>query len=148
MALGKVGRSLKIALAIVPLVMGGYLLGLPYGPKGVALGYSVAMTLCVIPHIAWCVHGTPISFRDVIYTLSRPLLSGLVAAVLPLAFLLSFSHVLSALSRLVLGVILFGTVYAGMLLYVMGQKAFYLDLVRGLKGGSAIDKETLAVACE
>lgn len=136
-ALGKVRRSLKIALVIAPLVMGGYLLGLPYGPKGVALGYSVAMILWVIPHIAWCVHDTPISFRDMVCTLGRPLLSGVVASVLPLALLIWYGPSLSPLLRLLSGATLFMAVYAGMLLHVMGQMAFYLNLIRGLRGRSS-----------
>ena len=82
LALGLVGRSLKIALVLAPLVMAGYLAGLPYGPKGVALGYSTVMVLWVIPHLAWCVQGTVISLKDITWAVSRPLLSALVAAVL------------------------------------------------------------------
>ena len=132
-ATGMVGRSLKIALVITPLVIAGYVIGLPHGPKGVALGYSAAMALWILPHIAWCVHGTVISFWDVIRTLSRPLISGAVAAVLPLALQLAYGQMLSPLLRLVVGVSIFLCIYAAMLLYVMGQKEFYLDLVRGMR---------------
>ncbi len=139
-AMGKVGRSLKMALVIAPVVITGYLIGLPYGPKGVALGYSGAMALLVVPLIAWCVHGTPISFRDVLQTLSRPLISGIVAAVPLLALQIFYGELLSPLSRLALGATIFLTVYAAMLLYVMGQKEFYiLDLVRGLRGRAAAE---------
>ena len=79
-ALGLVRRSLKTALVLAPIVMVGYLAGLPYGPKGVALGYSTAMILWAIPHTAWCVNGTGISLRDILVTLGRPLFSGLVGA--------------------------------------------------------------------
>jgi O-antigen/teichoic acid export membrane protein len=145
-ALGMVGRSLKIALVIAPLVIAGYVAGLPYGPKGVALGYSAAMTLWVIPHIAWCVHGTGISVRDIWLTVSRPFLSGIVAAGFASGVQFLYSQSLSPLPRLVLGnTVLFG-IYAAMLLYVMGQKAFYLDLVRGFRKRSAVEGEILASA--
>ena len=62
---GLVGRSLKIGLVLAPLVMASYVVGLPYGPKGVALAYSTIMTLWVIPHLAWCVHGTGVSLKDI-----------------------------------------------------------------------------------
>ena len=65
-SLGLVERSLKIALVFAPSIIGGYVLGLPYGPKGVAFAYSAVMTLWVIPFIAWCVHGTVVSFRDIL----------------------------------------------------------------------------------
>ena len=145
-AIGMVGRSLKIALVIAPLVIAGYVMGLPYGPKGVALGYSAAMALWVVPHIAWCVHGTAISFRDVVRTLSRPLVSGLVAGALAFALQFLYGQLLSPLPRLALGGTVFIGAYLGMLLYVMGQKAFYLNLLRGLKGRSSVEEKTLALA--
>ena len=40
-ASGRAMRSLKISFVIAPVVILGYLLGLPYGPKGVALGLFV-----------------------------------------------------------------------------------------------------------
>jgi O-antigen/teichoic acid export membrane protein len=145
-AIGKVGRSLKIALVIAPLVIAGYVIGLRYGPKGVALGYSVAMALWILPHIAWCVHGTAISFWNVIETLSRPLLSGVVASILPLILEWTYSQQTSALFRLVAGVTLFLGVYVLMLLYVMGQKAFYVNLVQGLRARRPVDEESMVPA--
>jgi PST family polysaccharide transporter len=145
-AIGKVGRSLKIALVIAPIVITGYVIGLPYGPKGVALGYSTAMALWVVPHIAWCVRGTVISFRDILRTLSQPLLSSLVAAALPFALQSFFGQWLSPLLRLVIGVTLFVSVYVGVLLQVMGQKAFYMELIRGLMSRRSVKDEILVSA--
>ena len=68
-----------MALVFAPLMIAGYVMGLPYGPKGVAFAYSAVMTLWVIPLIVWCVHGTAISFRDILLTVSRPLASGILA---------------------------------------------------------------------
>ena len=55
-------------------VIAGYVLGLPYGPTGVAFGYSAAMALWVVPHILWCLHGTVISIRDVALAVGRPMI--------------------------------------------------------------------------
>lgn len=131
-ALGLVGRSLKVALVLAPLVIAGYVVGLPYGASGVAFGYSAVMLLWVVPHIAWCVHGTVVSFKDVWVTLSRPLLSGIAAAVLPIALQVFCGSLLAPLPRLLIGGTLFVSGYLGMLLYVMGEKAFYLGLFQGL----------------
>ncbi|MGH9499081.1 MAG: oligosaccharide flippase family protein [Terriglobales bacterium] len=136
LSLGMVNRSLRVGLVYAPIVIAGCVAGLPYGPKGVAIGYSTVLTLWFIPHIAWCVHGTIVSLRDVLLTASRPLLCGLTGAAVAFGLQFSYETHLSALPRLVLGcAILFG-VYIAMLLYVMRQKAFYLDLFKGLKGGS------------
>jgi PST family polysaccharide transporter len=134
---GLVGRNLKIVCVIAPLAITAYFLGLPHGPKGVALAYSTVMALWIIPHIAWCVHGTPISFRDIMVAIHRPLLSGVVAGAFAVAFQFVCGHSLTPLLRLVFGGSLLLGVYLGMLFYVMGQKAFYLEVLRNLKRPSA-----------
>jgi O-antigen/teichoic acid export membrane protein len=140
-ALGRVERSLKIALVIAPLVITGYLIGLPFGPKGVALGYSAAMSLWVLPNIVWCVHGTAISVKDILLVIRRPVLAGGVAGAACLALQLSFGGLLHPLARLVVGVGAFGVAYLGMLLYGLGQKDFYLEIVRGLRGRATVEEK-------
>jgi PST family polysaccharide transporter len=144
-SIGDVARSLKIALVIAPLVIVGYVVGLPYGPTGVALGYSTAMALWVVPHILWCVRGTPVSFGDVVRAVGRPLVSGAVAAVPALLFQFADFSSQSPLLKLTVGTSLFLAIYAGMLLFVMGQGAFYLNLVRGIKGRSPAEVDDLAL---
>lgn len=142
-SLGWVRRSLKIALVIAPLAITAYLIGLPYGPKGVALAYSTAMSIWLVPHIFWCIHGTNISFRDILNVLRRPVISAGVAAAMAFGVQFQYGRALPPLARLVSGCgILFG-VYGVMLLYVMGQKAFYVDLIRGLAGRASVDEKTL-----
>jgi O-antigen/teichoic acid export membrane protein len=141
-SIGMVGRSLKIALVLAPLVIVAYVVGLPYGPRGVAFAYSAVLTLWVIPHIAWAIHGTMVYPRQLLQTVSRPFLSGIVAAVLAFGVQIGCGQYLTPLLRLVLGGGVMFIAYLGMLLYVMGQKTFYLDLLRGLRRpSSADDKE-------
>jgi len=144
MSFGLVKRSLNIAFVLAPLVMAGYILGLPYGPKGVALAYSSVMTLWVIPHIAWCVKGTVISLGDILRVVGRPLISGIVAAAGAFGAQFVFGPSLSPLPRLVLGMSVLLVVYALMLLYVMGQKAVYLSLIQGFKKRAPVREDALA----
>jgi len=142
-SLGLVGRNLKINLALAPVMIAGYLLGLPYGPKGVAFAYSAVMTLCMIPLIIWVLHSTVITVRDILVVVSRPLCSCIVAAGVALGLQLVYGPLLSALPRLVIGVtLLFGT-YVGMLLCVMGQGSFYLDILHGLLRRSSLEEKVL-----
>jgi PST family polysaccharide transporter len=134
LSIGLQERSLKIALVIAPLVSCAYLVGLPYGPNGVALAYSAAMTLWVVPHVIWCLHGTVISVRDLLLAAGRPFLSGAVAALVAVVIESYAAQHDSSLVRVVLGgTVMFG-VYAWFLLFVMKQRSFYVDLVRGLRG--------------
>jgi O-antigen/teichoic acid export membrane protein len=145
-SLGMVGRSLKVACVLAPVVISGYVLGLPYGPKGVAFAYSAAMTLWVIPHIAWGVHGTVVSLRDIATVASRPIVSGIVAALLALGVQALFGQSLSPIVRLMIGGCVLLGAYVGMLFYAMGQKSAYVDLVRGMAKRSSLEAKALASA--
>ena len=109
------------------------LIALPYGPKGVAFAYSAVMTLWVIPHILWCVHGTPISLCDILVAVSRPLASGIIAGGLAFGVRVICGQFVSPLPRLVLESSVLLAAFFGMLLFVAGQRALYLDLLWGLK---------------
>jgi O-antigen/teichoic acid export membrane protein len=145
-AIGLVKRTLKLALFIAPTMIGGYAIALPFGPKGVAFAYSAVLTLWLIPLVLWCLHGTVISFRDILLVVSRPLVSSVLAAMFAFGMQLLYGPSLSPVPRLVLGVTLLLGVYLVMLLHVMGQKRFYLDLFRGLKSRSLVEEKVLASA--
>jgi len=135
---------LQIALVLTPVVIAGYCLGLRYGPNEVAFGFSAAITLWALPHIAWGVYGTPISFGDIMKVMTKPLSSGVVAVALAAGFLFLCPH-WSPFPRLLVGVSVLLGAYTGMLLYVMGQKAFYVDLLQQLLKRSSVAADPPAV---
>ena len=137
-SLGLVERGLKIALVFAPVMIAGYAAGISYGPKGVAFCYSAVMALWVIPLIAWCVHGTVITLRDILLTVSRPLVSALLAGSIAFGARLVFGEFFSPLPRLVLESVILFVSYFVTLLFVVGQKSLYLDILKGLKAPSAI----------
>jgi O-antigen/teichoic acid export membrane protein len=143
-SLGMVSRSLKVALVLAPIVMVGYIIGLSHGPKGVALGYSAAMVLWVVPHVLWCIHGTVISVRDIVTTVGRPLVSGIVAGILAYGMHVLYGHLLPPLPRLLAAVTIMSVTYAGMLLYIMKQKSVYIKLLRGTTRPS-VEENTYAI---
>jgi O-antigen/teichoic acid export membrane protein len=144
MSLGMVGRLLKISFVLAPLMIAAYVLGLPYGPRGVAFAYSAVMTMSAVPLIAWCIHGTMISSRDFLGAVSRPFLSAIVAAVLAFGVQAFYGQSLSPFPRLILGGGILMLSYLWMLLYVMGQKAFYFDLLQGLWQRSSVGEKASA----
>ncbi len=140
-ALGLVGRGLKIALLFAPLMIAGYVVGLPHGPRGVALAFSVVMTLWVVPVVAWAVHGTGISFWDIVGVVSRPLASSTVAAAFAVGVRFLCGPLMSPLPRLLLETTVLLLTYFAVLLFVAGQRSFYLDLMRGWRGAPASSEE-------
>jgi PST family polysaccharide transporter len=142
-SLGMAARGLRMALAIAPVMIAGYIIGLPYGPRGVAFAYSTVMLLWVVPAIAWAVHGTVLSTKEVLRTVCRPLASGLAAGALAFGVGLACSQ-FHALPRLVIETAVLLVAYAGILLSAGGQKSQYLDLLRGLRKPVAPDRKALA----
>jgi O-antigen/teichoic acid export membrane protein len=137
-SLGLVRRSLKIVLVFTPLMILSCVLGLPYGAAGVAFAYSAVMVLWMVPHVAWCVHGTVISLRDVAAAVIRPMACGVMAGAVGYAARLVCGDYLSPLPRLVLESGVLAVTFFAALVFVAGQKALYVELLRGLRRGRPV----------
>jgi O-antigen/teichoic acid export membrane protein len=137
-SIGLVARGLKAAPVLAAVMIASYVIALPYGPKGVAFAYSTVLTLWLVPHIWWCVHGTAISVRDILVAVGRPLASGILAGGLAFGVRLICGQFVSPFPRLLLESSILFTTFYGTLLFVAGQKSLYLDLLRGLMGPSPV----------
>jgi PST family polysaccharide transporter len=113
-------------------VIAGYVLGLPYGASGVALGYSVMMVLLTVPMILWTVHGTPIARRDIVSALTPTFVSAIVAGIAGFGAGYVMRGAVPVARLVVEGGVLV-VVYLLMLLFAMGQKAFYVALAKDSK---------------
>ena len=130
---GMMRRSLLTAVVIATLVITAYVVGLPYGPRGVAASFSIVMSLYIVPHLLWCIHGTNVTLADLFRTAGKPLIAGLAAG----AACIAFRHVAAewpSILRLVVGGALLACTYGLVLLFVLGQLAFYVDLVKTVFG--------------
>lgn len=131
-ASGLIARQMKMSLVIAPGMIVGYVIGLPFGPKGVACAYSIVMMLWVFPLIAWAVQGTEISFWDVLRTACPPLLSSLAAGGLALGVGFAFGQTLTPLLRLTLESAVLFAAFLGSILLISGQRSLYLGLLSGM----------------
>jgi PST family polysaccharide transporter len=132
-ATGRVSRAVSITTATTPVVIVGILLGLSHGPTGVAMGYSAAMALILIPITAWSKHGTGVAWWDLWNVIKKPLLAGLLAGAIGLGAKFCFSGGPASIQALALGVGIVFIVYAWALV-LMGEKKMYLDLLTELLG--------------
>jgi PST family polysaccharide transporter len=140
---GRQVRSLNLAIVIAVLVITSYFIGLPYGPKGVAFAFSTAMVIWLVPHVIWCVHGTTISAWDLFRLAGRPLLAAIAAVAVAYATVSYFGGLRSPVVRLLLEAGIVFVVYSGTLLFVMGQKEFFLDLLRGIRNETPAETKQL-----
>jgi PST family polysaccharide transporter len=121
--------------------MVAYVIGLPYGPNGVALAFSIAMTAWVAPHVIWCLHGTMLSPLDLFLALWRPFAAGLLAGVVGVLLQASVAKIDSSIIRLILEGSVMGTTYIVALVFALGQRDIYLDLLRSLLSNRAAPKQ-------
>jgi PST family polysaccharide transporter len=132
MSTGRAGRALSISTAATPLVTVGIVLGLAHGPQGVALGYSTALTILLIPIAAWSKDGTEITWADLWGATKPPLLSGLLAGAAGLLVKLSLDGSSAPILCLTAGLAVVFGIYAWALLIVMRQKHMYMDVLSQL----------------
>jgi len=140
-SLGLLDRSLKLALVRAPFMITAYVLVLPYGLRGVACATSAVMAMSVVPMITYCIRGTMISLQDIMSSVVRPVVSIIVGSALALGFQFLYAQSLSPISRLLVGGALLVSSYLFILLFVMGQKSFYLNLIRVLWQRPSVDEK-------
>jgi O-antigen/teichoic acid export membrane protein len=131
-ASGLIRRLMKMSLVIAPVMIIGYFVGLPYGPKGVACAYSLIMVLWLVPLIAWAVYGTEVSFMDIVRTVSPPLIASILSGLLALMIGSHFAQSFSPLVRLMIESTVLVVLFLGSLMLVATQRELYFDLFRGL----------------
>jgi PST family polysaccharide transporter len=128
-ATGRVGRSLKMALVIAPVVIAGILMGLHHGPIGVATGYSSALMILVIPCVAWAKRGYGIDVWEYWKSIRDPLFAGVVACITGLAMKWALWDSIGVFLRLLIGVSITCLSYLLLLLFALGKKNEYAELI-------------------
>ena len=142
-ACGHAVRSLKLSLLIAPVVVFAYLLALPYGAQGVAVGFSVAMMSLVVPVVLVARRGTLITPADLLLTVGRPLLATMIGAAA--AFLLG--PLLGETSPFLRLTVLASTLFAVhfvILLFVLGQKSAVVGLLHAAGLGGLVSRPAVA----
>lgn len=129
-SLGLGARSLWVTVAFSCVLLVACVVGVPYGAAGIALATSIALVLWLVPHLVWCVRGTPIRLNDLLQTAWRPLLGSMIASLISF---IAVHSVAQPLGRLVLGGILMCCMHLAISWFVFRQKDFYLSLARDLR---------------
>jgi len=127
---GRARQSLHMALILAPSLIVGVLLGLKFGPIGVALATSITMTLLVIPLIAYAIAGSNISGAHIWQSVRGPLVSGILAAIAGVGVKFALASTVPLVALLFLGVCVVFVAHFLSLIYLMGQKEVYLDLIK------------------
>ena len=71
-SLNRTDRMLRWGLFAVPLLLTSFVIGLPWGPNGVAIMYAICSSLLILPCLLFMVRGTSLSVRGVLLAVWRP----------------------------------------------------------------------------
>jgi O-antigen/teichoic acid export membrane protein len=130
LATGRAGRCVRISSIVTPILILSYVLGLGHGPQGVAAGFSIAMSLSIVPVMLWAKQGTLMTLRDILMAATPASMSIVIGAAAVLAVRPMLGHVEPALPRLMAeSAVMFGA-YLLTLLFIMKQRAVYAGLLR------------------
>jgi len=90
--------------------------------------------------------GTPVLLRDLLLSIGRPMLAGVVAAAVAFAPRFFWGSLLSPLPRLALCAVILSGIYLWILLYVLRQKQLYVEILRGFLKPPSSDEAVVVSA--
>jgi O-antigen/teichoic acid export membrane protein len=129
-ATGRSDRQFWIGLVWSLITVAGFAAGISFGPEGVAVGYSITSLLLAAVVAGSGIRGTSVRWSDLVRAVISPSLAMVIAGLLGLYLKFSLFHDLTSWVRLILGSSLTMGAYAGILLFALGKRDFYLDLVK------------------
>lgn len=113
---GRTGTLLRWTIGSSPVVVAGSAIGAVWGPKGIALGFSVAYGVLYLPAILVCFRGSPLRIGDLLIPMWPPIVCAVLSAWLAW-WLAAFLETGYLLGDLAVTVLLMGPLY--LLFYVL-----------------------------
>ncbi len=113
----------NVGLVMAPVNVLAFWIGLPYGPEGVALAYTISSCVLFIPVVRYALKGTPIGMMDVFRTWTQPLLSAASGIAAGLAIKSLVQPQLSQLLTAIVSIGVFGLVYVLVMVLAFGWRA-------------------------
>ena len=114
LSMGRIRSAFRLTLFSTPIFIASFVLGLPWGIRGVALGYAIASIALFYVGLSIAFSIVELKFRDFHRALAKPLVASLLmlAAVGLVSRWLALDTVLLAQARLIVTVIVGVAVYA------------------------------------
>lgn len=130
---GKTDRMLKWGLFASSLTIVSFFIGLPYGARGVALCYAVAMLLQVYPCMYYATRGLDITTRDLLSAIAQSLVAALIAGLATIGVKFALSTILPVWGIAIACTLVMSGLYVAIVFYLFGKKSFYLSFLREFK---------------
>lgn len=127
LSLGQSGRFLKFGLANSIFMVSSFMVGIPYGAVGVALSYTIANYIILVPSLWYCFKKSPIKIWGFFSSISRPV----IISILMTLILMSIHPLFSGKNILFTVIIMFFISlisYFGLWILVPGGLSFIKEI--------------------
>jgi PST family polysaccharide transporter len=149
LSLGETRRQLRWTLFVhTPFLLASMLIGMRWGPIGVAAGVMAACVLLMVPSVLYCVHASPLMLTDYARAVWRPATAAVSAAAILAALSGRLPDVGPPLLDLITRLIAFGIAYAATWLALPGgvhATRELLEMVGDLRGARAAAAQPVTV---
>jgi PST family polysaccharide transporter len=137
MSLGQGRRYLQCGTFNTITYVAGFIIGLPWGPVGVALAYAIVNYVFLYTWMAWVFRGSPVSFRDFADACAVPAIASMIVAGL-LILLDSYIGALSPAGQIFVGALIFILIFISIVFMTTSGKRqvlFIAGLITQMKLG-------------
>jgi PST family polysaccharide transporter len=130
---GLTKEQLHLGLYTFPIIIGSFFIGLPYGARGVALSYAIAILMQTPVYTYFAIQGTSISILDLFTAIIRPFLAAIAAGSVSYGIKLAIGTSSPMWTTVIICSICMTTVYLGIIFYIFRQKNYYLSILSHFK---------------
>ena len=132
LSLGQVSRQLRLQVVTGTGTLIAMFIGIKWGAEGVALAISAVNIIFWIPQMMYCYYYAPVSFKDLLSALFRPVIAASfsVLSALFMADMIGFSN--PGMVQFVVKLSSFIATYFAVFLILPGGKGFMLDFIKYL----------------
>jgi len=131
-AIGRTDLLLKYGSLGTVFIVVSFLIGLPFGAKGVALSYSICIVLWTWPGLYFATRLTPVTSVNVLFS-ALPAFGGALIGGITLTFAKFYATANFPIwSTLLIGFVLMSIVYILLVIFLFRQKSFYFSLCQDL----------------
>jgi len=127
-SLGLTKRQLHWHIIQAPVTIVAIILGLQWGPIGVATSYSISQLLLRFPATLFALRGTPVKFYDVWISIWRPALASISAAVLVAVLMIFVLRHFGPFSDFLITAVLYGVTYFSIWLILPNGRKTLIEL--------------------
>ena len=130
MSSGRTDRMVKWGMIYTCVIIVSFIIGLPYGARGVALAYSLTTLIMIVPAMAFAVSNTTLELKHILAAIKPAFLAVLAAGI----FGLAFKHLLALdisvwIETIICGLIIIA-VYLVITLGLYGKRDFLIDFFK------------------